>query len=215
MDAGAVALDVPVDHHAGAAVAGVVFGHQVRVPGAEPLGVARDRGCVTPPALIAGAERRVDDADDRPTEVVAVDVRLAGAPQRVLALAALVVGGDLRDPHVRPEREQRQQQPAADALARNDLARRDRGQLVGEAGQVIGLLEHVEQVHDTPAADDLPLDRGQRRGLGLLAQFRDADPYVSLAGRDPHPARGAVPQRAGEADERLVEVAAELVDERG
>ena len=193
MDAGTVALDMPVDHHPGTAVTGVELGHQVRVPGAEPLGVARDRGRVPPPALVARGERRVDDSDDRPPEVVTVDVRLPGAPKRVFALAVLAGGGDLRDPHVRPEREQRQQQPAADALAREDLAGRDRGQLVGEAGQVVDLLEHIEQVDDAPAADDLPFERGQCHRLGLLCQFRHADPHVSLARRDPHPAGGALP----------------------
>jgi hypothetical protein len=39
VDAQLLLLDVPVDHHAVAAVAGVELGHQVGVPGAEPLGV--------------------------------------------------------------------------------------------------------------------------------------------------------------------------------
>ena len=41
-------LDVPIDHHAGAAVAGVPFGHQVRLPGAELLGVRCARCAATP-----------------------------------------------------------------------------------------------------------------------------------------------------------------------
>jgi hypothetical protein len=55
----------------------------------------------------------------------------------------------------------------------------------------------------------------QRRGLGLLAEFRHPDPHVALAGRDPHPARRAGPERPGQATERPVQIGSELVDERG
>jgi len=92
-------LDVPVDHHAVAAVAGVELGHQVGVPGAEPLGVGGGRGRVPPPPRMAVLERGVDDANDRRPEVVAVDVGLAGAPERG-GLAVLAGGDELGDPQV-------------------------------------------------------------------------------------------------------------------
>jgi hypothetical protein len=52
VDAQLLALDVPVDHYAGPAVADMELRHQAGVPGAEPLGVAGDGGGVAPPAWI-------------------------------------------------------------------------------------------------------------------------------------------------------------------
>jgi hypothetical protein len=99
-----------------------------------------------PPARLTPGERLIDHADDRAAQVVAVDVRLARPPERVVALAVLAGSDQLRDPHVRPEREQRQQQPSAQLLAGDVLAGGDRREVVGEAGQVVDLLEHVEQI---------------------------------------------------------------------
>jgi hypothetical protein len=45
------------------------------------------------------------------------------------------------------------------------LARGDRRELVGEGGQVVDLLEHVEQVDRAPAADDLALWSAASRSL--------------------------------------------------
>ena len=57
VDAQPARLDVPVDHHAGAAVAGVPLGHQVRLPGAELLGVRGARGAARPTAPGRGRRR--------------------------------------------------------------------------------------------------------------------------------------------------------------
>src|SRR4051812_30365458 len=75
VDAGALALDVPVDHHAAAAVPGVPLGHQVLVPGAELLGIrgARRRRALAPDTRVAGAQGGVDHASDRLAQVLAGD----------------------------------------------------------------------------------------------------------------------------------------------
>jgi len=121
-------------------------------------------------------QRLVDDTDDRGAEVVAVDLRLARAAERRFGFAVLAGGDQRRDPHVRAEREQRQQESSSQLVAGKVLARGDRRELVREGGQVVDLPEHVEQVDHPPAADDLPLECLKRRRLALFAQPRDANP---------------------------------------
>ncbi len=77
VDAELLVFDVPVDHHAGTAVAVVPFGHQARVPGSELLGIRRAGRALAPQDHVANRERLVDDLDDRAAQPVAVEVQPA------------------------------------------------------------------------------------------------------------------------------------------
>ena len=96
VDAGALALDVPVDHHAWAAVAGVVLGHEVGLPGAEALRIAGAGGAGPPEGRVTGGERLVDEARDRPAQVLTGDVGAPYAAQRAFGLVVLAGGDDPR-----------------------------------------------------------------------------------------------------------------------
>ena len=117
VDAELLLLDVPVDHHARAAVAVVPLGHQVGVPGAELLGIRRAGRALAPQQHVADLERLVDDLDDRAAQPVAGEVQATEAAKRGLGVGGVPVGrlGDPLDPDVRPDPERR---PAACAAGR-------------------------------------------------------------------------------------------------
>src|SRR5208282_5040616 len=71
VDAQTALVDVPVDHHAVAAIAGVELGHQIGVPGGEPLGVRCGAGGLAPPRGVAGLQGGVHYGDDRLAEILA------------------------------------------------------------------------------------------------------------------------------------------------
>ncbi len=89
IDADPAALDMPVDHHPVAAVAGVELRRQVRFPRPEPLGVAGGSGGLSPPSPVAGLERRVDHPPDRAPQVLPGDVGGAHPAQRALVFLVL------------------------------------------------------------------------------------------------------------------------------
>ena len=200
VDAQPAALDVPVDHHAVAAVAGVELGHQVGVPGGEPLGVRRGAGRLAPPFRVAGLEGGVDHGGDRRPQVLAGDEGGADVAELGLADAVLAGDGHLPDAHVGAEREQHQQQPPVQGGAVEHLAAGDGGERVGEVGDERGVLEDVEQVDGAPPALDLGLERAEVLRLGELVELGDAHPRAALPGDDPDPAAGVSwpgPCRAG------------------
>jgi hypothetical protein len=80
------------------------------------------------------------------------------------------------------QREQAQQQTAAQRVAIDHLAGRNRGELGAEPGQELRLLEHVEQIQGARAADHLVLDRDHVLRLGQRRQLRDADSTAHRAG---------------------------------
>ena len=56
--------------------------------------------------------------------------------------------------------------------------------MVSETGQVVDLLEHVEQVDHPPAADDLALERLQS-GIGQKSTACSCQPGETLSGQTP------------------------------
>ncbi|MFJ5100803.1 hypothetical protein [Streptomyces sp. NPDC088554] len=108
---------------------------------------------------------------------------------------------------------QHQQQPAPQHRLRDRLPGGDRGELAGEAGGELGLLEDVDQVDGAPAAFDLRLQRDEVLRLLLLAQRRDLDPRLAVLLDDVHPARGAQLQRRVEAGQGLAQPFLQGLDE--
>jgi hypothetical protein len=173
----ALAFDVPVDHHPGAAVPGVPLGHQVGFPGAEPFGVRRARGAGSPPSLVSAGEGFVGDLGDCPAEAFAADEHAADPAQ--LRLGDAVIAGVHHPAYadVGAEREQHQQQPLAQLGGWDVLPAGDAAELGVQVGQPVGLGEHVEQADHAPTADYLLLQRlqGLRRWLRRLLGHRDPD----------------------------------------
>ena len=102
-------------------------------------------------------ERLVDDFDDRAAQPVAGEVQATEPAKRGLGVRGVPVGRlrDPLDPDVRadPERNQQLAPPGGDRVG--DLPRDDRGQLRGEVGQVVRVLEHGEQVeHPVSSFED-------------------------------------------------------------
>ncbi|MBV8992726.1 MAG: hypothetical protein JO287_03265 [Pseudonocardiales bacterium] len=213
VDADPAALDMPVDHHAIAAVTGVELRHQVRLPRAEPLGVTGGGGGLAPPLRVPGLEGRVDHPPDRPPQVLPGDVAGADPAQRALVFVVLAGGGHLPDTHIRAQREQREQQPPAQHSAGQYLAGGHRHELVGEAGEELGVFEDVQQINRAPAALHLSLERGEILRLGQLVQFWHAGPRLSVAGHHPHPARSALRHRRVQPVQRFPVPAAQIGDE--
>ena len=91
-------------------------------------------------------ERRVGQLDDRAAQSVAGEVQAAEAAQRGLGVGGVPVGGlgDPLDPDVGPDPEGDQQLAPPRGGRVGDLAGDDRGQLRGEVGQVVCVLEHGE-----------------------------------------------------------------------
>lgn len=94
-----------------------------------------------------------------------------------------------------------------------DLPRGHRGELSGEAGQVIGLLEHVEEVQGGRAALHLGLEGDEVGWFGQLVELRDRDPRLSPTGCDPHPAGGVGGQGTVQAVVGFAEAALQVGDE--
>jgi len=67
--------------------------------------------------------------------------------------------------HVGAERELGEQEPALEGGTVNAFVRGDGGELVREAGVEVCVLQHVQEIEDTPAADDLLLEGLQARGF--------------------------------------------------
>ena len=202
VDAGAAALDVPIDHHARPAVADVVLGHEVRRPRAEPPRVRRARRPLPPPGTVAGGERGVDQPGDGGTQVVAVHPQPPHSPQRRFGVAGrIAVHGvdDVADAGAGGQGEQHQQQAPAQCRALDDLPGRHRGELVGEAAQVVRLLEDVQQLDGPPALGHLALEGHEVGRLGEGAENGHADPRVAGTGHDPHAAASARGQGGVEA----------------
>ncbi|SIO87419.1 hypothetical protein BQ8420_16415 [Nocardiopsis sp. JB363] len=205
---------MPVDHHPVPAVAGVELRHQVRLPGPEPLGVRRRGGGRSPPGGVPGGEGLIHHRRDGAAQVVAGDVRGAGAAQRPLVLTMVAGGDHLLDAHVRPKREQAQQQPSVQGRLGDGLAGGHRDELGAEPGEQRGVLEDVEQVDGAPPALHLALECSQVLRLGQRLQLRHADPGLALAGHDPHPARGALRHRHIEPVQGLAHPGTHPVHER-
>jgi len=108
----------------------------------------------------------------------------AHVPQTRLRFAMLAGGDDGADTHVRPERKQAQQQSPTQRIAIDHLTRRHRGELAGELGQVVGVLQHIEQVQGSPTADHLVFDPAQIRRFRQRLQPRHHDPRFAAAGGD-------------------------------
>jgi hypothetical protein len=70
----------------------------------------------------------------------------AHVPQPGLGLAVLAGGDDGLDAHVRAQREQHQQQPPAQRVPVDHFPRGDQGELGGELGQEVRVLQHVQQI---------------------------------------------------------------------
>ena len=215
MDAHRLALDVPVDHHPRSTVPDVPFGEQVRVPGTEPLRVTGARRALSPPVPIADGEGPIHHPGDGPPQVVAGDEVPADVPQRGLALAVLTGGHHLPDAHVGAEGKEHEQQPPTQPLPGDRLPGRHRRELAREAGEVVGLLEDVEQVDGPVSSDDLGLESLQTGRLGERLQPRHADPRLPMAPGNVHAAGAVGPQRVGQTGESLVETTPQPVDEVG
>ena len=121
----------------------------------------------------------------------------ADVAQRGLALAVLAGGHHLPDAHVRAEREQHQQQAPAQDLSWNPLLVRHRDELLGQAGHVVGVLEHVGQVDGSPATHDLRLERPQPARLVELVQPWHVKPGLAAALTEVDAAGPPSPDRAG------------------
>ena len=96
---------------------------------------------------------------------------------------------------VRPQREQREWQRAPEDVTVDALVHGDRGERVGEAGVEVGVLEHVQEAEDAPAAYDPVLECPQAGRLIRLLRLGHGDPRLALAAGDLHPARRAVRER--------------------
>jgi len=170
-----------------------------RRPRPELAGVRRAR-CARPPQRgVAGVQGRVDHGADRGPQVVAVDEQPAGTAQRDLGVGLYPrdrrgAVGDPLDAHVRAQPERAQQQPAPQHIGGSDGAGGHRGELTGEPGGVVDVLDQVQEVDDTPPPGDLLLQLLQVLRLGLADGGRDRDPRLALLLRDPHAAGGALPQ---------------------
>ena len=82
VDAGGFAVDVPVDHDAATAVAGVPLGHQVLIPGSELLGVgSAGRGAFAPDRSGPLRQGGIDDLPDGGAKLVFGDVTTANTEQ--------------------------------------------------------------------------------------------------------------------------------------
>ncbi|GGJ69496.1 hypothetical protein GCM10010121_095260 [Streptomyces brasiliensis] len=165
------------------------------------------------PRLIAGGEGGVDQPHQRRAQVGPVDEQVPYAAQDGLALAVLAGDRDPLDAHVRSQRKQHQQQPAPQHRFRERLPGCDRGELAGEAGGELGLLEDVDQVDGAPATFGLRLQGDEVLRLLLLAQRRDLDPRLAVLLDDVHPARGAQLQSGVEVGQRLPQPLLEGLDE--
>jgi hypothetical protein len=102
---------MPVDQHARLAVPRVPLGQDVLIDRADVLGVRADRRRRLPPDLrVAGGERRVCDLDRERADDLGGQEPSADIAQVILGVA-MVAGGDVSDPGVRPVGEQHQLQP--------------------------------------------------------------------------------------------------------
>jgi len=108
--------------------------------------------------------------------------------------------------------EQNQQQPPVQHLLGQRLAAHHRGQLLGEPGEEVGVLEHVEQVDHTPATLDLGFERVQARRRGQLVHPRYRNPALPAPGGDPHSAGRALGQGGVERDQGCAEPGLEVGD---
>jgi hypothetical protein len=74
VDAGAVALDMPIDHDTAATIADVPLRHQVLVPGTKLLGISGAcRRTFAPDAGMADTQSGVDDLGDCLAQALAGD----------------------------------------------------------------------------------------------------------------------------------------------
>lgn len=137
----------------------------------------------------------------------------ADVAQRGLALDVLAGGHHLPDAHVRAEREQHQQQAPAQDLSWDPLLVRHRDELLGQAGQVVGVLEHVEQVDGSQATHDLRLERPQPARLVELVQPWHVKPGLAAALTEVDAAGPPSPERSGQVGRRLVHAPAQVGDE--
>lgn len=124
-----------------------------------------------PPVWVTRLECRVHQFLDSAPQVVAGDEVPAHVAQGGLGFAVLAGGDDRADAHVCAEREQAQQEPASQCVAVDHLSRCDGGELAGELGEVVGVLEHIEQV-----------EGAQRRVTSslILPRFAGSDSDSSL-----------------------------------
>ncbi|WP_328906904.1 hypothetical protein OG230_30225 [Streptomyces sp. NBC_00234] len=112
-----------------------------------------------------------------------------------LGFAVLAGRHDRADTHVRAESEEREQQAALKDVAVDAFVRGDGGEFVGEGGEEVGVLQHVQEVEDAPASYDFLLERLEAGGLIERLQLRHGDPRLTLAVGDLDPARAAGGER--------------------
>jgi hypothetical protein len=165
---------------------------------------AASRAANVPFTSLVTAARRLSTVIEVPAHV----------PQGGFALAVLAGRHDRADAHVRAQREEGQQQAALEDITLDALVRGHRGELLGEPGQELGVLQHVQEVQDAPAAYDLVLEGLEAGGLGQRLQLRHGDPGLALAGGDLHPTRRAVRQRRREPVQGCGHALLQVLDER-
>ena len=176
IDAGAVALDMPVDHDTTATVADVPLRHQVLIPGAELLGVGGTcRRALAPDARMAGTQCGVDDLRDRLAQALARDEAPAHIEQLpvgeiILACRHALETGVGADPV------QAQQQPFLKCRTREVFVVSDGAEGIGEADAQISFFQHVEQAGHWPAPADFGLERGEAFRVFLLFQRCQRNP---------------------------------------
>ena len=179
-------LDVPVDEHAPAAVAGVPLGEQVLVVGAEMGGVGRHRGgALAPDAPLAGGEGGVGQLDGGGPGAVEGEVPAGDVADVALAVAVVALGHGA-DAGVGPVGVGDEQQALPQGVTLDRLPGADRGELGQHPGAQRRLLEHVDQGHRSPAGLDRLLEPAQVGRLGLRLQRAQLD-GPALAGADLQP----------------------------
>ena len=179
INAGAVALDMPIDHDTAATVADVPLRHQVLIPGAKLLGVGGTcRRSLAPDAGMAGTQSGVDDLGDCLAHALAGDeapphIEQVPIGDIVLTCRHALEAGVSADPV------QTEQQPFLQRRSGKVFMVRDGAESIGEADAQIGLFQHVEQTGHRPAPADLGLERDEACRVFLFFQWCKCDPAAA------------------------------------
>ncbi len=175
IDAGCLALDMPIDHHPPAPIAGMPFRHEISIPGTELRGI-RSTGCPnrTPDLGIANGQRGVGHPGTGGSQRRGIDVASVNMGKFVDA-DVLGSGGNPFETGIGAGSIQGQEQTPVANIMRQYLTAGRAFKAIQELRIERGLLQDIEKTRHRPGPADLVLQLDQSRGLRLAIERCDTD----------------------------------------